>query len=60
MAEAAKTSTKSRKTLRKEGREKRKKRLQTDAEFKKTYFEGKSKRANDKKSAFRKKKKGKK
>jgi hypothetical protein len=30
--------------------------LKGDKEFTKTYFEGRSKRANDKKSAFRKKK----
>ena len=50
----------SRRTLRKKGRAKRKARLMTDAEFKKGFFEGKSKRSTEKKSAFRKKKKGKK
>ncbi len=53
-------SAKSRKTIRKEGREKRIQKLATDADFRKAYFEGKSKRANDKKAAFRKKKKNKK
>jgi hypothetical protein len=63
MAQAATqttTSTKSRKTLRKEGRDKRFAKLQSDVEFRKKYFEGKSKRAADKKSAFLKKKKRKK
>jgi hypothetical protein len=62
MAETKKkpTTPKSRKTTKKEGRAKRSERLKTDPEFKKAYFEGKSKRANDKKASFRKKKKGKK
>ena len=38
------------------GRTKRKLKLRTDKEFAKTYFEARSKRANDKKAAFRKKK----
>lgn len=46
----------SRKTLKKMGRDKRKKKLLADKEFAKTYFSAKSKRANDKKSVFRKKK----
>jgi hypothetical protein len=50
----------SRKTLRKKGRAKRKEKLKTNTEFKKAFFEGKSKRALEKKSSFRKKKKGKK
>jgi hypothetical protein len=49
----------SRKTLRKKGRAKRVAKLNTDPEFKKAYHEGKSKRALDKKAAFRKKKRGK-
>ena len=63
MAQAAtqtSTSTKSRKTLRKEGRDKRQKRLAGEPEFRKAYFEAKSKRSNDKKAAFRKSKKSKK
>lgn len=52
--------TKSRKTKRTEGRNKRKTKLKTDKEFAKTYFAAKSKRSNDKKAGFRKKKKGKK
>lgn len=59
-AATAEKSAPSRKTLRKAGRDKRKTKLKTDPEFKKTYFEGKSKRATDKKAAFRKKKRGKK
>jgi hypothetical protein len=46
----------SRATLRSQGRKKRKLKLQADKEFAKTYFAGKSKRSNDKKAAFRKKK----
>lgn len=49
-----------RKKARKEGREKRRLKLQSDKEFAKTFFEARSKRSNDKKTAFRKKKKGKK
>jgi hypothetical protein len=68
MAEATATSTApatkkpdySRKTLRKLGRDKRRKKLAGDKEFAKTFFEARSKRSIDKKSAFRKKKKGKK
>lgn len=56
----AETAKKSRKTLRKEGRVKRRAKIQGDLEFRKKYFEGKSKRSNDKKAAFRKKKKNKK
>ncbi len=41
--------------LKAEGRRKRKARL-ANPEFAKTFFEGKSKRATDKKAAFRKKK----
>jgi hypothetical protein len=43
-------------TLRALGRKKRKAKLQENKEFAKTYFEAKSKRSNDKKAAFRKKK----
>jgi len=50
----------SRRTLRAAGRKKRKLKLKSDVPFAKTYFEAKSKRSADKKSAFRKKKKGKK
>lgn len=60
VAQAATTTPRSRKTLRKLGRAKRMQKLATNAEFAKTYFEAKSKRSTDKKSAFRKKKKGKK
>jgi hypothetical protein len=42
--------------IRTEGRNKRKLKLQSDKEFAKTYFEAKSKRSVEKKSAFRKKK----
>jgi hypothetical protein len=38
------------------GRKKRVEKLKTDKNFAKTYFEAKSKKANDKKSAFKKKK----
>jgi hypothetical protein len=38
------------------GRKKRVLKLRSDKEFAKTYFEARSKRSNDKKSAFRKKK----
>ena len=50
----------SRKTLKKMGRDKKKTKLKMDTEFKKTLFDGKSKRSVEKKAAFRKKKKGKK
>lgn len=43
-----------------EGRKKRVLKLKTDPEFAKKYFESKSKRALDKKTAFRKKKRKKK
>jgi len=43
-------------TLKAQGRKKRKLKLATDKEFAKTFFAAKSKRANDKKAAFRKKK----
>ncbi len=59
MSTAEKTTKKSspsRKKVRAEGRKKRTQKLKTDREFAKTYFAGKSKRAADKKSAFRKKK----
>lgn len=39
-----------------EGRKKKAVKLKTDKEFAKAFFEGKSKRANEKKAAFRKKK----
>jgi hypothetical protein len=38
------------------GRKKLTAKLKTDKEFSKTYFEGRSKRATEKKAAFRKKK----
>jgi hypothetical protein len=43
-------------TLRALGRNKRKAKLKENKEFAKAYFEAKSKRSNDKKAAFRKKK----
>jgi hypothetical protein len=46
----------SRKRKKTVGRKKRVAKLKTDATFAKAYHEGKSKRAADKKSAFRKKK----
>ena len=46
----------SRTTLRALGRKKRKAKLQGSKEVAKAYFEAKSKRSNDKKAAFRKKK----
>lgn len=49
----------SRRTLRKKGRAKLTAKIQTDKEFAKAFFEARSKRSNDKKAAFRKKKKGK-
>jgi len=52
----AKTSNLGRRTLKAQGRKKRKLKLQTDKEFAKTFFAAKSKRSTDKKSAFRKKK----
>lgn len=45
-----------RRTLKTQGRKKRQLKLKTDKEFAKKYFEAKSKRSTDKKSAFRKKK----
>jgi hypothetical protein len=59
-ATAAAKPNYSKKTLKEKGRKKRQLKLKTDKEFAKTYFDAKSKRANDKKAAFRKKKKGKK
>jgi len=44
----------SRKTLRKMGRDKKKAKLKTDKEFATAYFAGKSKRSDEKKTAFRK------
>lgn len=55
-ATAAKKPNYSRKTLKKMGRDKRAAKLQANAEFKKAYFEGKSKRSTEKKAAFRKSK----
>jgi hypothetical protein len=62
-AKTAKTESKDpsvlsalRKKKKVEGRKKRAVKLKSDKEFAKQYFEGKSKRAADKKSAFRKKK----
>ena len=66
MTQAAATTTQkatpaySRKTLKAIGRKKRALKLRSDKEFAKTYFDAKSKRAIDKKSTFRKKKKSKK
>lgn len=70
MAEAAKKAKKekavtpksklSRTTKKKLGRAKRVAKLKTDPEFKKAFHEAKSKKANEKKASFRKKKKGKK
>ncbi len=57
---ATPTNTPSRKKLRAIGRKKRQAKIATEPAFAKTFFEAKSKRANDKKAAFRKKKKGKK
>lgn len=45
-----------RRKLRRAGAKKRALKLRTDKEFAKTFFEARSKRSNDKKSAFRKKK----
>ena len=45
-----------RKTLRKAGRVKRNAKIVADKEFATKYFEGKSKRSADKKTAFRKRK----
>ncbi len=67
-AAAAKTATPSttpkaklgRRTKKTLGRNKRKLRLATDKEFAKTFFAARSKRSDDKKGAFRKKKSGKK
>lgn len=61
MAEAAKkpTTPLSRKTKKKAGRAKRKTKLK-DPVASKAFHEAKSKRANDKKAAYRKKKRGKK
>lgn len=50
----------SRKTLKKGFRAKLAQKIKTEVEFAKAYFEGKSKRAIEKKAAFKKKKKGKK
>jgi len=46
----------SRRKVKSAGRKKRSLKLKTDKEFAKQYFEGKSKRSTEKKSAFRKKK----
>ena len=45
-----------RRTIRKAARDKRKTKIHADKEFAKTFFEAKSKRSTDKKTAFRKKK----
>jgi hypothetical protein len=45
---------KSRKTIKKVGREKRYTKIQTDKEFATAYFDGRSKRSDQKKVAFRK------
>ena len=57
-ASATKASL-SRKNIKKMGRQKRIQKLTADAEYRKAYFTGKSKRSAERKSAFRKKKKGK-
>ena len=60
---ATATATKAnlgRKTKKKLGRDKKKAKLHADKAFAKTYFESKSKRSIDKKTAFRKKKSAKK
>ena len=49
-----------RKKLKTEGRKKRRAKLASDTGYKKAFFEARSKRANDKKAGFRKKKSGKK
>jgi hypothetical protein len=63
MAQAAAAATTGKPTSKKKlkalGRKKRILKLRTDKEFAKAYFEARSKRSNDKKGAFRKKKKGK-
>ena len=55
-----KTDSQSAKNLRRkkksQGRRKRLEKLKTDPEYKKAYFEAKSKRSTEKKSAFRKQK----
>jgi hypothetical protein len=51
----AKLSRRTKKTL---GRNKRKLKLKTNPEFAKAYHEGKAKRSNDGKAAYRKKKRG--
>lgn len=53
-APAKKEDNRSRRTLRTEGRRKRKERIKTDSEFAKKLFEEKSKRSAAKKVAFRK------
>ena len=59
-AEKANVAPEVRRALKKKSRRAAKKKLvaklRTNSEFAKTYFEGRSKRSNDKKSAFRKKK----
>ncbi|HAR43338.1 MAG TPA: hypothetical protein DCS07_12035 [Bdellovibrionales bacterium] len=52
----AKTSKLGRRTLKTQGRKKRKLKLAGDKEFAKTFFAAKSKRSTEKKAAFRKKK----
>lgn len=58
--EAVKKTVLSRRILRTLARQKRTLKLKTDSSFAKVYFEAKSKRSAEKKSAYRKKKKGKK
>lgn len=53
-ATASKKSNLSRRTLRTQGRKKRKEKLAGDQEFAKAYFDAKSKRSADKKVAYRK------
>lgn len=49
-----------RKRIKTEGRKKRRQKLATDRDFAKAFFDAKSKRSTERKSAFRKKKRGKK
>lgn len=58
-AQTTKGKPTSKKKLRALGRKKRDERLTTDPEFKKAYFDAKSKRSTERKTGFRKKKRGK-
>ncbi len=59
-SEGAKKANLGRKTLRALGRKKRVQKLASDPEYRKAFHAAKSKRALDKKAAYRKKKRGKK